>query len=56
MAPASSVSGFYINHPEAKYFAVGKLAPDQIEDYAVRKEMPVAEVRRWLGPYLSGAA
>jgi 5-methyltetrahydrofolate--homocysteine methyltransferase len=52
MSPASSVSGFYFSHPESKYFAVGKLGRDQIEDYAARKSIPVAEVEKWLGPYL----
>ncbi|MGH7956988.1 MAG: vitamin B12 dependent-methionine synthase activation domain-containing protein, partial [Opitutaceae bacterium] len=52
MHPASSVSGFYFNHPDSKYFAVGKIGRDQVEDYAVRKNMPVAEAERWLGPYL----
>ena len=52
MHPASSVSGLYFNHPESKYFAVGKIGRDQVEDYAQRKAMPTAEVERWLGPYL----
>ena len=52
MHPASSVSGMYFNHPDAKYFGVGKLGRDQVEDYAARKQMPIAEVERWLGPYL----
>lgn len=52
MHPASSVSGFYFNHPDSKYFAVGKIGRDQVEDYAARKQMPVSEVERWLGPYL----
>ncbi|MEO6995803.1 MAG: methionine synthase [Lacunisphaera sp.] len=52
MYPASSVSGFYFNHPESKYFAVGKLVKDQIEDYSVRKNQPVADTERWLAPYL----
>jgi 5-methyltetrahydrofolate--homocysteine methyltransferase len=52
MHPASSVSGLYFNHPGSKYFAVGKIGRDQIEDYAARKQMPVAEVEKWLGPYL----
>ena len=52
MNPASSVSGLYFAAPEARYFAVGKLGCDQIEDYAERKGMPVAEVEKWLGPYL----
>ncbi|MSU24297.1 MAG: methionine synthase [Opitutus sp.] len=52
MMPASSVSGWYFNHPESKYFAVGKLGADQIKDYADRQEIPVAEVEKWLAPYL----
>jgi 5-methyltetrahydrofolate--homocysteine methyltransferase len=52
MQPASSVSGWYFNHPGAKYFGVGKIGRDQIEDYARRKGWPVSEAERWLGPYL----
>ena len=52
MSPASSVSGMYFNHPDSKYFAVGKLGKDQVEDYAARKKMSVAEAEKWLGPYL----
>lgn len=52
MLPASSVSGWYFNHPESKYFAVGKLAPDQIKDCAERMEIPAAEAENWLAPYL----
>ena len=52
MNPASSVSGLYFAAPESRYFAVGKLGRDQIEDYAKRKGMPVLEVEKWLGPYL----
>ena len=52
MFPASSVSGWYFNHPESKYFATGKLALDQITDLAGRMEIPVAEVEKWLAPYL----
>ncbi|MBW7895303.1 MAG: dihydropteroate synthase [Opitutaceae bacterium] len=52
MNPASSVSGFYLNHPASKYFAVDKLAKDQVEDYAERKAISVTEAERWLGPYL----
>jgi len=52
MKPASSVSGFYFNHPESKYFAVGKLACDQVEGYAARSQRTVAEVEKWLSPYL----
>ena len=52
MHPASSVSGLYFNHPDSKYFAVGKLGKDQIEDYARRKGWTVAEAEKWLAPYL----
>ncbi len=52
MAPASSVSGLYLNHPDAKYFGVGKLGRDQVEDYARRKGWTVSEAEKWLGPYL----
>jgi 5-methyltetrahydrofolate--homocysteine methyltransferase len=52
MNPASSVSGMYFNHPESKYFAVGKVGKDQVADYAERKKMSVAEAEKWLGPYL----
>ncbi len=53
MTPAASVSGFYFAHPQAKYFAVGKLGRDQIEDYARRKGMSVSDVERWLAPNLA---
>jgi 5-methyltetrahydrofolate--homocysteine methyltransferase len=52
MTPASSVSGWYFNHPESKYFAVGKLAQDQVADYAARQGMPIATAEKWLAPYL----
>jgi len=52
MWPGSSVSGLYFAHPESRYFAVGKLARDQIEDYARRKGHSVQETERWLGPWL----
>ena len=52
MSPASSVSGMYYAHPESRYFAVGKINKDQVEDYAARKKMSVAEVERWLSPIL----
>ena len=53
MYPGASVSGIYLAHPEAKYFAVGKIERDQIEDYARRKGWPVEKVERWLSPYLN---
>ena len=53
MLPASSVSGLYFAHPEAKYFAVGKLGRDQVLDYARRKQMDVSAIERWLSPNLN---
>jgi 5-methyltetrahydrofolate--homocysteine methyltransferase len=53
MWPGSSVSGLYFAHPEARYFSLGKIGRDQVEDYAERKGMSVAEVERWLGPNLN---
>ncbi|MCS7046242.1 MAG: B12-binding domain-containing protein, partial [Gemmataceae bacterium] len=52
MWPAASVSGLYFSHPEARYFAVDLITRDQVEDYARRKQMPVAEVERWLAANL----
>ena len=53
MWPGSSVSGLYFGHPDSKYFAVGKLAQDQVADLAQRKGKPLAEMERWLGPWLN---
>jgi 5-methyltetrahydrofolate--homocysteine methyltransferase len=53
MLPASSVSGFYLAHPAAEYFSVGKIDRDQVEDYSGRKKMDVSVVERWLGPNLA---
>ena len=53
MSPASSVSGFYYAHPEAKYFAVGKIGKDQVEDIATRKNESFATMERWLRPNLN---
>jgi len=53
MLPAASVSGLYFAHPQAKYFAVGKVGKDQVEDYAARKGMPLAVIERWLAPNLN---
>jgi 5-methyltetrahydrofolate--homocysteine methyltransferase len=52
MTPAAAVSGIYLAHPLARYFSVGRLGRDQVEDYAARKGMPVEETERWLGPNL----
>lgn len=54
MSPASSVCGWYFAHPESKYFGVGKIGEDQLEDYAQRKGMPLEEMRKWLRPILEG--
>jgi 5-methyltetrahydrofolate--homocysteine methyltransferase len=53
MLPASSVSGFYLSHPESSYFAVGKIGRDQVEDYARRTGMSMAEAEKWLAPNLA---
>jgi len=53
MTPPASVSGLYIAHPEAVYFAVGRIEKDQVEDYARRKGWDVATAQRWLGPILN---
>jgi 5-methyltetrahydrofolate--homocysteine methyltransferase len=47
------VSGLYLAHPDAAYFTVGRVGHDQVEDYARRKGMGVAEVERWLAPNLA---
>ncbi|MEW5942504.1 MAG: methionine synthase [Pseudomonadota bacterium] len=52
MLPAAAVSGFYFSHPEASYFAVGKIGRDQMEDYARRKEWNVETAERWLAPVM----
>jgi 5-methyltetrahydrofolate--homocysteine methyltransferase len=53
MSPAASVSGLYLAHPESAYFAVGRIEPDQVADYAKRKGMSLREAERWLGPILN---
>ncbi|MDQ0641688.1 5-methyltetrahydrofolate--homocysteine methyltransferase [Pedobacter sp. W3I1] len=53
MYPTAAVSGFYFAHPDSRYFGLGKITKDQIEDYAIRKNMPVEEVERWLSPNLA---
>ncbi len=53
MTPAASVSGLYFAHEESRYFAVGKIDRDQVEDYAKRSGVSVAEAERWLGPNLA---
>ncbi|HET8529096.1 MAG TPA: methionine synthase [Gaiellaceae bacterium] len=53
MIPGASVSGIYLGHPQARYFSVGRVGRDQVEDYAARKELPLDEVERWLRPNLA---
>jgi 5-methyltetrahydrofolate--homocysteine methyltransferase len=53
MWPAAAVSGLYFSHPESRYFGVGKIGRDQVQDYAARKGWPVEEAERWLGPILN---
>ena len=53
MHPASSVSGLYFAHPGSKYFGLGKIGKDQVEDYAKRKGMKKEEIERWLSPNLN---
>ena len=52
MTPGASVSGLYFGHPEARYFTVGRVDRDQVENYADRKNMAIDEVELWLGPNL----
>jgi 5-methyltetrahydrofolate--homocysteine methyltransferase len=52
MLPASSVAGFYVSHAESSYFAIGKIGRDQVEDYASRAGISIAEAERWLAPNL----
>ncbi|MGB1658568.1 MAG: vitamin B12 dependent-methionine synthase activation domain-containing protein, partial [Longimicrobiales bacterium] len=52
MAPGASVSGWYFSHPDARYFGVGRLGRDQVEDYATRKGWSVGEAEQWLAPNL----
>jgi 5-methyltetrahydrofolate--homocysteine methyltransferase len=52
MTPAAAVSGIYLAHPQARYFSVGRLGRDQVEDYAARKGIALEEAERWLRPNL----
>jgi 5-methyltetrahydrofolate--homocysteine methyltransferase len=53
MTPAASVSGIYLGHPAARYFSVGRIGRDQVEDYARRKGVDLRDVERWLLPNLA---
>jgi 5-methyltetrahydrofolate--homocysteine methyltransferase len=52
MWPAAAVGGFYFAHPDSKYFGLGKIAKDQVENYAQRKGMTLKEAEKWLSPVL----
>ena len=56
MLPAASVSGLYLHHPQARYFSLGRIGRDQLEDYAARKGWTVEEAERWLRPNLADPA
>ena len=53
MLPGASVSGYYLWHPQARYFGVGRIGHDQLADYAVRRGIPLDEAARWLAPNLA---
>ena len=53
MMPASSVSGYYFSHPDARYFGVGKIGRDQVESYANRQQVSLEETEKWLAPNLN---
>ena len=53
MWPGASVCGLYFSHPESYYFGVGKIERDQVEDYAKRKGLTLAEAEKWLAPILN---
>jgi 5-methyltetrahydrofolate--homocysteine methyltransferase len=53
MTPAAAVSGVYFGHPDSRYFSIGRIGRDQVEDYAARKGIPLAEAERWLRPNLA---
>jgi 5-methyltetrahydrofolate--homocysteine methyltransferase len=52
MYPTAAVSGWYLSHPGARYFAVGKIDLDQVQNYAARKQISLEEAERWLAPNL----
>ncbi len=56
MLPAASVSGLYLWHPDSRYFGIGRIGRDQLEDYARRAELPIDEAERWLAPNLADDA
>jgi 5-methyltetrahydrofolate--homocysteine methyltransferase len=55
MLPGAAVSGYYFWHPQAHYFGLGRIGPDQLADYAARKGIDVETMARWLAPNLADA-
>ena len=53
MMPASTISGYYFAHPEAKYFGLGKIKEDQLLDYSQRRKIPLQDAKKWLNPNLT---
>jgi 5-methyltetrahydrofolate--homocysteine methyltransferase len=53
MYPASSISGYYFSHPSSRYFGIGKIGRDQVEDYSKRKGQSIEETEQWLAQNLS---
>ena len=53
MMPTASVSGYYFSHPDARYFGIGRVGRDQVEDYARRRGEQVHTAERWLAPNLA---
>ena len=53
MWPASSVSGYYFAHPESKYFGLGNIKNDQVEDYSKRRNTTLEQAKKWLGPNIA---
>jgi 5-methyltetrahydrofolate--homocysteine methyltransferase len=53
MWPASSVSGYYFAHPESKYFGLGKIKNDQVEEYSKRRNITLEQAKKWLGPNIA---
>jgi 5-methyltetrahydrofolate--homocysteine methyltransferase len=53
MYPTAAVSGWYFGHPESKYFGLGKINRDQVEEYSIRKGMDLEDMERWLSPVLA---
>ena len=52
MYPGAAVCGWYFSHPESVYFGINKIADDQLQDYAQRKDMSIEDISRWLSPIL----